>query len=56
MLSLATVTIASLRVIARDLPGTRTTKGKIVDKNNNLIIKTRMRIINTIAPSQSYCL
>jgi hypothetical protein len=38
MLPPATVTIASLRVITCDLPERRTTKGKIVDKNNTLII------------------
>jgi hypothetical protein len=51
MLPPATVTIAPLKVITYDLSGTRTTKGKIVDKNNTLIIKTRMRTIITVAPS-----
>jgi hypothetical protein len=58
MLSPTIITIASLRVITYDLPGTRTTKkGETIDKNNTLIIiKTITRTIITITPSQSYCL
>jgi hypothetical protein len=36
-----TITIASLIVITYDLSGTRTTKGKLTDKNNTLIIKQK---------------
>jgi hypothetical protein len=53
MLSPATITISSLRVITCDLPETRTTKGKKIDNNNALIITKKMNEKNNHSSSFS---